>query len=156
MSDRHHRSHRHHHDRDYRDDRRSRDHYDYRRSRDRDSRDSNRDYYNQRRVPGHVSDPGDHFEDVDKTILKGQRETVARVQEKPPSYVPPATVTQPYRKTFTDPYTETSRRSFYNANFLSVLPALVGIGLLIAALSIPEWSIDSITTNNEFRVSVHV
>ena len=152
---------RHHHDRHHRDNRRSRDYYDRRRSRERDSRDSNRDHYKQHRVPGHVSEPDRRLEDVDGAISRGQRETLSRGRDYSspyktstlPEYRPPVTVSQPYLTKFNANYTKTWRRAFYNASFLAVLPGVVGFALLIAAIIVPEWTIDTVTSGDGLRVS---
>nr|XP_002125877.1 uncharacterized protein LOC100175766 [Ciona intestinalis] len=150
-----------------------------RRSGDRHRRDKREYYYSNdsyksdhsRRVPGLVSDPDRRGGTADDSISRGQRSTMDRYNTSshagvdiirgnsratkdvlsPPTYTQHvSTITQHYNPiSHKDSLTTKRKRLPINPTFLSILPALAGVALMVAAIIVVDWKFKLTVLSNQ-------
>ena len=117
-------------------------------------------------VPGQVSDPNNHIEEIERAIRRGQQESIERI--KNPYYNTRMTkdtlstngygtavpaIGQPYyRPSLRNSYNRKEKQTVLNPGFLALPPTLVGMGLLIAALVLTRWTVTLSMFGNNAQV----
>ena len=134
-----------------------------------DTRDHRGPEEKRRSVPGHVSDPNDNIQDIERSIQRGQQESMVRSQGRYPTpkrrspestpvnyNIAPSAITPSYaRPSLRERYIDLDPISKppINPGLIAFLPGLTGCGLLITAIVLANWTV-TIDVNNSSDIVV--